>query len=239
MLTDVSINKISNWTTEDSEELFKINWKNNRSLMIENNWDDQTVIQYEYDRYGLRNPLDVDISESIMVLGCSYTLGEGIHREMTWGNQLAEMIGTDVYNAGMSGASSDSVFRIADYLIPKYKPKSVFCLMPGLGRYEFYTGDGDLIFFNGFRNQKPKKLVPALKEYNHIHELLINEKYYLLNRKKTILAISYICQSLDIPFYYKNLEDYNLIDRARDLEHAGPKTNNKVAIDFNKELEET
>lgn len=216
-------NSIKLWEGTDSAEQFKKNWesKQTRSKLIKNGYIAGAVIEYRTDHYGLRNKHNVDISNSMLALGCSFTFGTGLDITDTWVYRLGDKLGVSMYNAGIPGSSNDTAFRLANYLIPKYKPKAVFLLSTFEQRYEFYC---DYKFYNYSSGRGNKIWIT-----NDVK--LSNELHDTLNTKKNILAIKCLCDEINIPFNRISVTDIIPVrsDRARDLEHWGRETQDNVA----------
>lgn len=112
-------------------------------------------LSYKYNNQGFRSrEFLVQSDEPILLtLGCSHTVGVGIPVQDNWAEQLGAKYFSDhvVYNAGLGGASADTVARLAVNLIPILKPKIVAVLWPSLYRFETYHHDErkDNTRFNG------------------------------------------------------------------------------------------
>jgi len=229
-------NSIGYWYGTDSKEIFDNNWgpdrfnKRTRELLISNGFTQDTVIEYQLDHYGLRNEPNVDIGNSLLALGCSYTFGNGLDINDTWASQLGKLTDISVYNAGISGSSNDTAFRLANYLIPKYKPQAVFLLSPFKFRYEFYEGT---TYYNYTASKGAVWIEPTVEMASDLH----NE----LNAEKNILAIKSLCDREHIPFIWLSINDLEPVDFdfARDLAHVGRKAHDLVAIKMKQLFEES
>lgn len=229
-LSNLDANTVQNWFNIDDEELFTKHWANKKSreLLIENGYDLDTVIEYQIDHYGLRNPPDVDISNSILTLGCSYTFGTGLDVNDTWPSKLGKLLNNPIYNAGIPGSSNDTAFRLANYLVPKYKPKTVVLLSTYIHRYEFYYKDK---FYNYIATvDKPIWIKNNYQMGSELHNTL--------NVNKNILAITCICNRFDIPFVSEPISSFENTkphyDVARDLQHPGKMVHTEVALNMKK-----
>lgn len=220
---------VTQWHDGDTKKAFYKNWsdKKSRELLIANGYDDKTVIDYEIDHYGLRNPPNVDISSSILTLGCSYTFGTGLNVDDTWPSQLGLILGKSIYNAGIPGSSNDAAFRVANYLIPKYKPSAIVLFSTFNTRYEFYDND---IPFEYSSTHYPI--------WVHDQIELASDMHNKLNTRKNILAIKCLCDENNARFVYMTVYNYNSPegDLARDLAHAGKRSHKVVALEMKKLL---
>jgi len=215
----------------DSKLLFDSNWGNKkaRALLVSNGYYPETVISYSTDQYGLRNEPSVDIHNSILTLGCSFTFGTGLHKSDTWPSLLEQRTGRSVYNAGLPGSSNDTSFRLVANLVPRYQPLAVVLLSTFSQRREFYD-DNNKAYYN--YNELTQDHGATYVNTNHSQKFSItNHKDNSINYVKNICAIGYICQTYDIPFVYQSVDNVSPIpqDLARDLQHPGKKTHQIVA----------
>lgn len=133
-------------TDVDSEE----NYDKNPS----EHWAKYSV-KYKFNSCGFRSrEFEVPpTSPVLLTLGCSHTVGVGISAEDNWPEQLGAKYFPNhlVYNAGLGGASADTVARLAANLIPLIKPDIVAILWPDMYRFETYHHDSQGIGsrFNG------------------------------------------------------------------------------------------
>lgn len=99
-------------------------------------------LSYKYNNQGFRSREFLVQSDNpiLLTLGCSHTVGVGIPVEDNWPEQLGAKYFTNhvVYNAGLGGASSDTVARLAINIIPIIKPDIVAILWPSITRFETY-----------------------------------------------------------------------------------------------------
>lgn len=223
-----------NWMCGDTADAFDLHWSNAhaRKQLQRNGYTYETVIEYHIDQYGLRNRADIDISDSIVTLGCSFTMGTGLSEEDIWPTVLGNLMNQSVYNAGIPASSNDTAFRIADYLIPKYKPLAVVLLSPFDVRYEFYN------------RSKPFNYTaasyPIWVDGEHQRVELSSDLHNKLNAKKNILAIQCLCNDHDIPFIWENVDEArsgaHKNDLARDLSHFGKESHGLIAKRFSNRL---
>lgn len=168
-------------TDSDTKE----NYERNTST----HWAEHSL-SYKYNSHGFRSrEFELNTDKPILLtFGCSHTVGVGIPVEDNWPEQLGKKYFPNhlVYNAGLGGASADTVARLAVNLIPIIKPDIVAILWPSLYRFETYhhgqnkngtqfngpwNPDGFELHFednNIYNNQaKNKLIVNLLKEvYN-------------------------------------------------------------------------
>jgi hypothetical protein len=165
------------------------------------NWGEKSL-SYKYNNQGFRSREFLIQTDTpiLLTLGCSHTVGVGIPQEDNWPEQLGSKYFSNhvVYNAGLGGASADTVARLATNLIPILKPDIVAILWPSLNRFETYhhgeskngtqfNGPWNINDFvsqfednNIYNNQAKNKLIVNLlqKIYNFkVIELDVDEEF--------------------------------------------------------------
>ena len=231
--TDYEPNTTMYWEGSDTEKRWNSNIRHSHSSsykrLKEFGWFDAEPIEYNIDSNGFRNTNDIDISKSIMTLGCSFTFGTGLHEKDIWPTLLGKKFG-GVYNCGVGGASADQCYRIARTLIPEHKPKAVFLLTPDKNRTEVISE-----FMNLNRPMNLSIWNESTPVYKDYLKLKSDEFSQLLQQERNVLSIKRLCGEENIPFVYLNYENlenlyantdtdidlFNSTGQARDLLHAG------------------
>jgi hypothetical protein len=131
-----------NWLGGDEEARFRENTKKQPDVMAV--WQNQTF-NYTLNSQGFRAPEfhDVDWASSVVMLGCSIVLGEGLDNTQCLPYQLSEIIGRPVINLGISGAGPDLIFYNNLVLERQYpQPQQVIIVWPGADRLTEFTNQG-------------------------------------------------------------------------------------------------
>lgn len=129
-----------NWLGNDEEARFRENTKKLPMAV----WQYQPI-SYTLNGQGFRAPEfhDVDWASSVVMLGCSYVLGEGLDNTQCLPYQLSEIIGRPVINLGISGAGPDLIFYNALALQQQYPQlQKVIIVWPGADRLTEFTNQG-------------------------------------------------------------------------------------------------
>lgn len=219
-------NKTLDWLPySDSNELFFENLKNRKQELIENGWLPFKNIKYTFNSLGFRCDEFDSISQSILFLGCSYTVGVGLNLEDTFSYITSKNLNLNLINLGIGGTGADTAFRLGSYWIPKIKPKIVIHLQLNAERIELIS---DNKFFNLLPNYCPK-------DFKFFYEFiwLSDDTNSYLNSLKNNLALEYICKQHNIKFIHHGIFNFlETRDLARDLMHPGVKSH----LDLSKKL---
>lgn len=211
---------VLSWFGTDTHDMYHRNLKYNfeeiKSLGYFN-----SDITYKINSCGFRCE-EFKECDSVVFLGCSHTLGVGLHLEDTWSYIVSNQLNLVNYNLSITGGSNDSAFRVAQYYIPKIQPKIVIMLSPSNCRKEVINE----------HNQTHHYLISEDKINNNLlwAEWLSNSLNFSLNQQKNILAIEKICNDYSIKFYcFDSEKDFSYPDKARDLLHSGRLGNMKFS----------
>lgn len=135
--TDLNGTRTLHWNSGDSED----NWRNNKhsTQMNPKYWDNP--IEYHNNSLGYRckELNEYEDNNFILVMGCSYTEGVGLHEEDLWWHNMSEKYNLPVMNLGMGGSGIDFQFyNTTLYVKNKFpKPKMVVIQYPGEFRKTF------------------------------------------------------------------------------------------------------
>lgn len=216
------------WNGTDSEENFKANCaiEENYKKLNDLGWLEPNMITYKYNSQGFRDD-EFDQQTAGIALGCSHTQGVGIHAAHAWPGQLQRILGQKIWNLGVGGAALDTCYRLLEYWIKNLNVKFVVCAVPFISRYE--------VFNNNWSN-----ILPSMPlEINNLDWLVGYQKNYLLydqngelNQRKNIQVMQYICDKHGVPFYYDLMKGFVDEKLARDLQHCGADTQERLANKF-------
>ena len=237
-------NQLVQWIDLDTEAAFDKNTSTaiGKAIMDALGWTKESF-SYQFDDLGFRNPTGVLADDHFLALGCSFTMGVGLSNTQTWPHRLAEMLKMPVYNAGQGGAAPDTVYRIARYMIPEYRPAGVFVMVPQKQRFEIVS--------DFFSEGRPNTLSPSdyeNEEFKGIAKAVSGEWFQDMHEEKNRLALEQICNMNGLPYIELTLDEAPGIERkfrviefitrnmddfkgklARDLEHPGTYWQDAVA----------
>lgn len=205
-------NKTLLWCPMDTKERFYDNLKNDPSNETLNYYLNNPI-EYQFNNNGFRTADDFNINEEGNVyLGCSFTMGIGLHLEDTWAYKLNQTIGGKFWNLSLGGSSIMSQFRILYGFHEELKIKNIFHFAPILPRYEFFI-DG-----------KPRIISIHDKEHEELYS-----KYLIDNEQLNLLYITYVnsiknlANKIECNYYHLGYFPDRYDKLARDLAHPSKK----------------
>ena len=191
-------------------------------------WDRSGKTSYHINSEGFRGKDFDDIS--VIALGCSLTLGIGVHEEDTWPSILGKQLNKSVANISKPAAGPDTLFRYASYYIPKLKPSIVIYCEPPPYRFEVLKSDTSdkKGLFAAYRFG-PRQLTE--QELAIQKAWIKNDLNFELNYSKNMLAIEKLCDNNKCDFYmFKSLDHFDPNgELGFDDHHPGPSQQKKFA----------
>lgn len=237
------IGKSVKWFATDSEEAYVNNLKIRRHKLEEYGFID-AEITYTFNQYGFRSEEFVDDADSIVFLGASDTVGVGLALEDTWTYQVASALNLRHYNLSIGGLAGDGAFRLAYHWLEKLKPKVVVLMSPKNVRLEAIDDRTEQRWYwqlspflkksssNGNNNSyRRKETVDDLDRFYKIWTS--SEDNFILNQAKNEMATERLTENINAKFvkcdsnrdWWTSPITGTPLDMARDLEHAGKKSN--------------
>jgi hypothetical protein len=219
-------NQITQFSGPDSQEHYEYNLVHNLTRLEEIGFDHKTVT-YRHNAEGFRTD-EFDQRESSIALGCSFTQGVGLPEELVWPMLLSNKLNHYVWNLGVGGCSVDTCYRIAKHYVNYLNVKNVFLLGPPEDRFEYYRIDkehyGLYVYLPSCDEQPNSAFFKGWVMSNEFREV---------NYAKNLDAISNVCSTHNVNFYYLYSGDVNDPGKkARDLMHPGIKYQQNVANMF-------
>jgi hypothetical protein len=205
------------WFPSDDFFTYKKNLENKKDLLEKFNWIGKNI-EYSFNSQGFRSNEFSQI-ESLMALGCSYTMGVGLPLDCTWPDIVSKNLSLKCHNLGIGSCSNDTTFKLARHYIPLLRPKIVVLLSPEIEHMELIQREKKMIkrFFPRLIRENPND-TDMLFYKNWLSDPINGE----LNREKNQLAIQQICENFKIKFLCLDHTDLSRdLDLARDLQHPG------------------
>lgn len=214
--------QILEWLPTDTEESYRklIQEPRHQEHFRQHGWDRPGAITYKINSQGFRSEEFDPVASNVVTLGCSYSIGIGLPLESIWPTLIGQELGLTVCNLAWGGTSADTCFMLAQYWIPRLRPKLVIMCAPPKHRFDLITEDMQL---------PHNTYMPGMTDITDraIQQWLINDRNADLNNAKNKLAVQGLCAELGIECQTHDAHDYFARSReeigyARDYMHAGP-----------------
>jgi hypothetical protein len=216
----------------DDEETYKESLKTQPADWIYRN----TKVTYKRNEYGHRTIPMSNIKQDgyLLTTGCSFTEGIGLPVEDVWPHVLSQRMGNiPYYNLGLASSGPDlAMYNLCRFLTAcPYAPGYIVLFVPPQDRM-FSLG-------YGFGDRRVRASGPWDENEGGLGKLFqFNVKYYtfdtnLLKVDATWKVLKHVMPKTKfVAFTFHDVpETHNDLDRARDLMHRGPRTN-QVYADF-------
>ena len=201
-------------------------------------WHLPGAITYEINSHGFRCDQFTD-DPCLVALGCSYTMGIGLPKQVLWPELVAQALGLRVVNLAWGGYSADTCFRLAEYWVPRLRPELVVMMAPPCSRFELLL-DQDLLAHQ-HRDQLFEVIMPASQsslslviDSSLIRHWFGNEENQRLNSVRNRLAVQALCDLHRVRCVTDEVSRHMYWSReelgyARDFFHGGPPAHRRIA----------
>ena len=178
-------------------------------------------VEYNYNSYGYRTS-EFDGSADLMILGCSFTHGDGMLEEFMWANLLSDKLDMKSVNLGQGGDGAVGQVRKAFYYFKHFgHPKVIVGLFPlyrmqipsfkGQNRTEKYK-DTDTDHINIIQNCNifPGRMTKYEKQ-PYDPEKVLSPEVGMFYTHVMIDLLNQYCVANNITFIWSIWEDYDSI----------------------------
>jgi hypothetical protein len=227
-----------NWCGSDNRTEYDQNLRDpiQRARLQHEGWIDNPIV-YELNSEGWRSEgcREYDIPEpSLIVLGCSFTYGTGLHLHQTWGHKVSSQLGLTLVNLGMPGHALD--LNTAWLLMNQQRiaqPRAVVICEPPATRISWLLGD--IALPNAYGHTLLR--LAGVKGSN-TSDLDSTALAWLINNIKLNSAVNYYknrctvelwAKSRGIKFLHFNSAGVRAKTLARDLAHYGEDWHSTIA----------
>jgi hypothetical protein len=214
------------WLPTDTEESFQrlVQHEEYREYFRNKGWLEPDAITYRINSNGFRSEEFDPQADSMISLGCSYTIGTGLPEESTWSHLVSQALGLKNYNLAWAGTSADTCFMLADHWVPVLRPKLVVMAAPPKHRFDLIS---EKINHN-HDTYLPGSEIGQADTDTFIKTWFLNDRNADLNNARNRLAVEGLCARLSIPCLTYNAHDWfaksrEEVEYARDRMHAGPR----------------
>ncbi len=224
--------------SSDSKELFLENSK--KIANSDPSWPYfNKQIKYNFNDYGYRTKKwsDIDWTNSVVIFGCSCTLGEGLTEEDTISGQLSQLLNRPVVNLGVSGTGIS--FNSYNSLL-LYKnlptPYAVVQMWSSINRIELYTSERMLLCLPAVigNNTGPMHMHrdAFYKEWSRFPENYHTHMWFTAQFSKSLWENTAKYYEFTLFEDTENLlkcKLLDIVDRSRDFLHPGINTAKMIA----------
>jgi hypothetical protein len=205
--------------------------------------DKKVIYNFNSDGYRCPEWKDIDWSNSIVFIGCSYTLGVGLDEEDTLPNRVKELTGIPTINLGISGSSNHlMLYNSLKLLDAGIRPRQVVVMFSDISRLTYIREDGSIKHFGNWiypthtHHQPESKLKMDKYKENELefYDYWISENNSDIHGRMAAKSIEGVWKGQGIKFlgcsaYHGQLADTFIsfdkhTDKARDLQHPGIET---------------
>ena len=248
---------IFNFIGTDSESNFQKNYSNKQyrkylEYYISN------PIEYRLNSQSFRNKFDFKVDKSKKVdlyLGCSYTLGMGLHEEHTYPYILSNLTGNQFVNLGAGGYGIEQSYNNLKRFIDYYDVQNIFHFQPLYARNNAITIKQKGKWINDIIH------LPRDIEHNYyfrsglnsptvntdyLKEVMIDWRFIMQTYSRNLDAIKALCMERGLKYYYLHkypssrvtsfIGNWHQLKKgdilARDLMHASYFNNKDLADKF-------
>ena len=211
------------WCDTDTKERWESNRISQADRLKRYGWWESQNIEYSFNSQGFRSAEFDPNRKGIMFLGCSISMGAGLHRQHTWCERVSEKLGLPCWNLSQGGTGMDTCFRLAEHWIPRLKPTRVMMLCAP-ARFEILDSQNrPRVQLPAEQLSKKNTSTGALAEF--YREWISNPENIRLHNLKNLWATQLLCDRANIPLHHwawADMFDNNTVDDlARDLLHPG------------------
>ena len=213
------------WLPTDTEESFQQLVQNEEYCEYFRNkgWLEPDAITYRINSAGFRSEEFDPQANSVISLGCSYTIGIGLPEQSTWSYLVAQALGLKNYNLAWAGTSADTCFMLADYWLPVLRPKLVVMAAPPKHRFDLVSEKHN----HNHDTYMPASEIGGTDQDGFIKTWFLNDRNADLNNARNRLAVEGLCARLGIRCLTYNAHNWfaksrEEVEYARDRMHAGP-----------------
>jgi hypothetical protein len=201
-------------------------------------------VKYTLNSQGYRTQEfdDIDWAESVVIFGCSYIFGTGVTDESTIPHFLEKILNRPVVNMGIGGSSIQVAFHNSIIMQKKYPPpKAVIYAWTSLSRNTIYSRDDGIVNCGEWNNREMKSNYVDIVTHNLLNILYIRDlwkdktimiEYTPFEQTKNVIETVLNDKKNSIVHNWSHKE----FDLARDLRHAGFRTNFMMAKKIAKQL---
>ena len=203
---------IYKWCGTDSNKFFEHNLKTKEAKLLQPYVD--TPVTYDVNRQKFRTSYEIDkpIKDKVIVtLGCSMTFGVGMYNNLIWPSIIEQSTEYKVLNLGLPGMGVEhSYIALSRAIEEGWKIDKVLHFHPIFGRYVSLSDNKDGTFINVIAaNSDYEDNAKFVYKWEYWRDWVTKEGHIFYDHKRAIDAITGVCMTNDINYYYINSQPYS------------------------------
>ena len=202
---------IYTWCGTDSNKFFEANLKTKEAKLLQRYIN--IPVTYDVNKQNFRTPYEIDkpIKDKVIVtLGCSMTFGVGMYNNLIWPSIVEQLTDYKVLNLGLPGMGVEHSYIALNRAIEAgWKIDKVLHFHPIFGRYVSFIDNEDGTFINVIAaNSDYKVNAKGVYKWEYWRDWMTKEGHILYDHKRAIDAITGLCMTRKIGYYYFNTQPY-------------------------------
>lgn len=233
----VGIEPDPTWESQDiTENMNRYKAMFNEVAQDRTGWPEVT---YDINSHGFRCPpfQTIDYTkQQILVVGCSFSFGMGLNQNHLWHDYLNDGFPeAQIWNLGVPGCSNDTITRLVYRAAPVIRPSIIIIQWSHFNRREYIT---DTNRIKRILPNHPRFHTDATEAYKGFFDMhnKFNDQYCF---DKNLAFMSMIAKGHNIIFLWDIIDNFPLIDYARDDEHPGIESSKLFAVQIYKQYLDT
>jgi len=221
------------WESQDSTEgMTRYKAMFSEVVQDKTGWPEVT---YDINSHGFRCPQFQTIDytkQQILVVGCSFSFGIGLNQNHLWHDYLNNGFpDAQIWNLGTPGYSNDSITRLVYRAAPVIRPSIIIIQWSHLNRREYITKTNKIQHILPIHPRFHTDASEAYKGFFGMHNKF-NDQYCF---DKNLAFMSMMAKAHNIIFLWDTINNFPMIDYARDDEHPGIESSKLFAVQIYKQ----
>lgn len=218
---------------DDPTHHAKISTPRQKKMLRFNGWTDQEFnlvpIEYKTNKNGFR---DIHFSDEpgVACFGCSNTFGTGLKAEQTWPSRLQEKINQKTWNLGTPALSLEPITWYAlqwmDEDLPNLTGIVVFVPPGGRAMKVSYSPDRKLFVMGRWKDLLNRDNLNIDAKEAILDNIAATSQ---ITNEVSLKTLELIAKIKNVPFVSIRTDEVLANDWARDMQHRGPQTMDRLA----------
>jgi hypothetical protein len=168
---------------------------------------DKGTVEFNYNSHGYRtNDFNKELTDYIVISGCSLTEGHELHLKQTWGKKLEEQLNIPIVNLAKGGANAEFVSQnLINWINSKFtRPTAIIAQWPNPYRSTHWNNNHAQFIVN--------------QNTDDLYKLKVNqgEEHFYLTWINSVIRLDIACKFAGIPILHICFETPKLVNPALD-----------------------